>query len=306
MFKRLYQMALAVSFLLLVVFAGLACGTDEEGGLRLVFHSDRDGDEDIYVMRADGSGVRQLTDEPGRDYEAESRPDGGTLVFVSDRAGEGGSGLYLMDVDGSNVRRLTSGGERVSDDYPHWSPDGRRIVFQRTTIAEGEPPDADLWLIDVASGEESQLTDTPDHWDSTPSFSADGKSVLFESDRDGDFDVYRLGLEAMQVIQLTNEDGKDLEAKESHDGRLVAFASVRDGEFEIYVMDADGGNVGKLTDNDTADRCPHWSPDDRQIAFYSERDGNREIYAMDADGGQERRLTDNPGRDEVPNWLEGS
>ena len=113
--KRLYQKAMALPFLLLVVFAGLACGTDEGGGLRLVFHSDRDGDEDIYIMRADGSGVRQLTDEPGRDYEAQSRPDGRTLVFVSDRASEGGGGLYLMDVDGSNVRRLTSGGERVYD-----------------------------------------------------------------------------------------------------------------------------------------------------------------------------------------------
>ena len=294
--------------LILLALVGVGCGGDGEGGLRLVFHSDRGGDDDIYIMEADGSGVRQLTDEPGRDYEAESSHDGRTLVFVSDRAGEDGDQLYLMDVDGSDVRRLTfsaGAGGRVVDDYPHWSPDGRRIAFQRTTIPEGGGADADLWLIDVESGEETQLTDTPDAWDSTPSFAADGNSVLFESNRDGDFDVYRLELETMQIVQLTDEEGTDAEAKESPDGRQVAFASGRDGGFDIYVMDADGGSVRRLTENDTVDRCPHWSPDGRQISFYSERDGNREIYLMEADGGQQRRLTDNPSRDEVPNWVDG-
>jgi Tol biopolymer transport system component len=53
--------------LFLLALMGLACGGDGEGGLRLVFHSNRDGDDDIYIMASDGSGVRQLTDEPGRD-----------------------------------------------------------------------------------------------------------------------------------------------------------------------------------------------------------------------------------------------
>ena len=290
----------------LLVLAALACGGDGEEGLRLVFYSDRDGDDDIYIMDADGSGVQQLTDEPGRDYEADSSPDGRTLVFASQRAGEDGAQLFLMAIDGSGIRRLTlSGGEsgQVTDDYAHWSPDGGSIVFQRTTRPEGGSPDADIWLIDVETGEERQLTDTPEDWDSTPSFAADGKSVLFESNREGGFSVQRLNLETMEVVALTSGEGTDAEAKESPDGKLVAFASTRDGGFNVYVMDADGGNVRRLTDSEADDRCPQWSPDGKMLSFYSERDGDREIYVMNADGSEQRRLTDSPGNDEVPDWV---
>ena len=293
---------------LLVSLLGLGCGGDGEEGLRLVFFSDRDGDDDVYIMRADGSGVRQLTDEPGRDYEADSSPDGLTLVFASQRTAGDGVQLYLMNVDGSDVRRLTfSAGEdvRVVDDYPHWSPDGRRIVFQRTTTLEERRPDADIWLIDVETGEEAQLTFTLDAWDSTPSFSADGSGVLFESNRNGGFDVYRLDIETMHVVQLTDEDGRDVEAKESPDGREIAFASNRKGDFEIYVMDADGGNVRPLTENDAGDFYPHWSPDGKQLSFNSERDGDSEVYSMGRDGSQQRRLTSSPGMDEDPHWVAG-
>ncbi len=274
-----------------------------------MFYSNRDGDDDIYMMEVDGSGVRQLTDEPGRDYEPDSSPDGRTLVFASQRAGEDSSQLYLMDADGSNARRLTFSSEtgaRVIDDYAHWSPDGRTVVFQRTTVvSEGGGTDADIWLIDTESGEERQLTDDPSVWDSTPSFAADGGSVLFESNRDGDFDVHRLDIETGEVVQLTDEEGSDFEAKESPDGTRVAFTSDRGGNFDIYVMDADGENVRQLTDSEAADRCPQWSPDGRQLSFYSERDGNREIYIMGADGSEQTRLTDSPFNDEVPDWVPG-
>ena len=296
---------IAVS-LVLFSLLGLACGGDGDVELRLLFYSNRDGDDDVYIMRMDGTDVRQLTDEPGRDYEADSSPDGGTMVFSSQRAGDSGSRLHLMNADGSDVRQLTFGSSdegRVTDDYAHWGPDGRRVVFQRTIAPAGVRPDANIWLVDAETGEETQLTDTPEAWDSTPGFGADGNSVLFESNRDGDFDLYRLDLETMEVVQLNDVDGKDLAVKESPDGRQFAFTSDRDGDDEVYVMDADGGNVRPLTDNDVDDYNPHWSPDGTQILFDSERDGNDEIYVMNADGSDVRRLTTSPGRDTDPHWA---
>ena len=302
-----FRFGLGIVVLLAVVsLLGLACGGDEDGGMRVLFFSDRDGDDDVYTMRLDGSDVRQLTDEPGRDYEADSSPDGRMLVVASQRAGEGSAQLYLMNPDGSDVRRLTfsSGeGRRVLDDYAHWLPDSRRIVFQRTVIPEGERPDADIWLVDAETGEETQLTDTPDAWDSTPGFGTDGNSVLFESNRDGDFDLYRLDLGTMEVTQLADLEGRDVGAKESPDRRQFTFTSNRDGDSEVYVMDADGGNVRALTDNDIDDRYAHWSPDGTQILFDSERDGNHEVYVMNADGSDQRRLTNDPGRDTDPHWA---
>ena len=288
----------------LALLSALSCGSGGEGGLRVLFYSDRDGDDDVYVAELDGGGIQQFTDAPGRDYEADITPDGRTLVFASERESESGQ-LFLMDADGSNVRRLTfsaEGGLRVTDDYPHWSADGRRIVFQRTTVTE-EGVDADVWLIDAETEEESQLTDTPDAWDSTPGFTADGSGVMFESDREGSFSIYRLDLETMEVTRLTGDEGAASGGKESPDGRSILFTSDRDGDPEVYLADADGGNVRQLTDSDARDKYPHWSPDGKLILFESDRDGNREIYVMNGDGSYQRRITNDPGKDADPHWV---
>ena len=283
-----------------------ACDEGGDRSIGVLFYSDRDGDDDVYTTALDGSDLRRLSDDPGRDYEADASPDGSTLVFASERSGEPGSRLYLMDPDGSDVRRLTfssTEGVRVIDDYAHWDRDGRRVVFQRSTIAQETGPDADIWLIDPETGEETQLTDTPDAWDSTPAFSPDGRSVLFESDRDGDFDVYRLDLASMAVTQLLDHEARELQVKESPSDGSLLFISNRDDDFEIFLADADGANPRQLTTNEADDRYPHWSPDGTQVLFSSDRSGNSEIYVMNADGSDVRQLTDDPGKDTDPHWA---
>jgi len=294
--------------LALIVGLFLGCGDDDEQSLRLVFYSDRDGDDEIYLMEADGTGVQQLTNEPGRDYEPDGSPGGKSVLFASQRQDGDNSHLYVMGIDGSDVRQLTFGGvapDRQLDDYGEWSPDGDRIVFQRSIIPKDGKPYADVWLLDAKTGEERPLTDTREFWDSTPSVSADGESVLFESNRSADFEIYRMPLEGGEATRLTESPGPDSSAKESPDGKQVAFVSDRDGDFEVYVMDADGSNVRQLTSNAERDGCPQWSPDGRRLVFYSERDGDPEIYVMNADGSDQRRLTESPGRDQVADWVEG-
>jgi Tol biopolymer transport system component len=286
----------------------LACGSDDPKPLRLVFYSDRDGDDDIYLMEADGTGVQQLTNEPGRDYEPDGSPNGDDVLFASQRQDGENSHLHIMGIDGSDVRQLTRGGgarDRQVDDYGEFSPDGDRIVFQRSIIPEEGKPYADVWLLDPESGEERALTETIEFWDSTPSVSADGDSVLFESNRSGDFELYRMPIEGGEASQLTESPGLDSSAKESPDGEQIAFVSDRDGDFDVYVMDTNGSNVRQLTSNAERDGCPQWSPDGRLLVFYSERDGDPEIYVMNADGTDQRRLTTSPGRDQVPDWVEG-
>jgi TolB protein len=258
-------------------------------------------------MAADGSDVRQLTNEPGRDYEPDASPDGKRVVFASQRASGDSAQLHLMDSDGSNVRRLTSSAEaaanRVLDDYAEWSPDGKSIAFQRTSIPEEGKADADIWLLEVETGQERPLTVTPNVWDSTPTFTADGNAIIFESNRGGSFELYRLPLDGGEAVRLMEREGNESEAKASPDGKQIAFVSDQDGDFDVYVMDADGGNVRALTSAEGNDRCPQFSPDGKRIAFSSERDGNPEIYVMNADGSDQRRLTETPEREEVADWV---
>jgi Tol biopolymer transport system component len=292
--------------LLLALTASLvvACGGEEP---RLVFDSERDGDDDIYLMTADGSDVQQVTNEPGRDYEPDASPDGERIVFASQRATGDSAQLHLMDVDGSNVRRLTFSADtaatRVLDDYAEWSRDGTRIAFQRTIIPEEGKASADIWLINPETQVETPVTTTSDVWDSTPTFTADGNAVIFESNRSGSFELYRQPLDGGEAVRLTEREGNEAEAKESPDGSQIAFVSDQDGDFDLYLMDAAGGNIRALTNAEGNDRCPQWSPDGRRIAFSSERDGNPEIYVMNADGSDQRRLTDTAAAEEVADWV---
>jgi dipeptidyl aminopeptidase/acylaminoacyl peptidase len=111
-----------------------------------------------------------------------------------------------------------------------------------------------------------QLTSNAD-FDSAPSWSPDGKQIVFERAPAGTFTP---GIEAQ--------------------------------EKDVYVMNADGTDVRRLTDSPGLDEGPEFSPDATKIVFSSARDGQQEIYVMDADGSNPRRLTDNPSRDESPDW----
>src|SRR3989304_7285101 len=87
----------AGGLLALIASLFIACDGNNDASVRLVFHSERDGDADIYLMTLDGGTVTQLTDEPGRDYEPDGSPDGKTVVFASQRASGGGDEHHPRD-----------------------------------------------------------------------------------------------------------------------------------------------------------------------------------------------------------------
>ncbi|MDX1503691.1 MAG: hypothetical protein R3325_15135 [Thermoanaerobaculia bacterium] len=92
-------------------------------GSQIVFHSDRDGDYEIYVMDlAAGSTPRRLTDHPADDYNPVWSPAGGQIVFESDRDEVEGDEIYLVDADGTALRQVGVGV------FPTWSPDGSRLL----------------------------------------------------------------------------------------------------------------------------------------------------------------------------------
>ncbi|HXF52347.1 MAG TPA: hypothetical protein VNM43_11775 [Dehalococcoidia bacterium] len=292
--------------LLAVLLAATLAGCRDRDEVHwLYFYSNRAGNDDVYALRSDGTGLRRLTDHPARDYEPRVSPDGERIVFVSTR--DGSTQLYIMNADGSNQRRLTFSGERdprIVDDYAYWSPDGTKIVFQRSEpLPDGERMQADIWVIDLATGEEIRLTDEPS-WDSTPSWTADGQYILFESNRAdpeatelGETHVWRMRPDGSNPEQLIHSEARAIEPKPAPDGRIAFTMKVDDNE-DLYIADADGGNIRRVTTDLARDRCPMWLSDDL-IVFFSDRDGNNEIYVVRPDGSGLRRLTHDPGNDEL-------
>ena len=126
--------------------------------------------------------------------------------------------------------------------------------------------------------------------------------IVFHSDRDGDFEIYKMRPDGSNVIQLTDNDVDDLGPTVSPDGSRIAFWTGRDGNQEIYVMAVDGSNPTRVTVNGAADREPAWSPDGGRIAFARESGGTNEIYTIRVNGTGETRLTNNAFDDREPAW----
>lgn len=116
--------------------------------------------------------------------------------------------------------------------------------------------------------------------------------IVFQSNRDGNFEIYSMNDNGANLRRLTHSDTYDVTPSWSPDGSHVLFASDRDGMWDIYTMNSDGGNVTRLTSDAGANYSPSWSADGRRIVFVSTRDAaNGEIYLMHADGNAVERLT---------------
>ena len=289
---------------------------------RIAFVSDRDRNYEIYVMDDDGKNQRNLTNHPDRDLAPSWSPDGKRIVFCSDRDGHPhrvpdwfASEIYVMDADGSNPQNRTN---HPSDDTsPSWSPDGKRIAFvsdrDRLLDIHGFPT-SEIYVMD-ADGENPQNLTNNRAGDWHPSWSPDGKRIIFMSYREGHFigdfeditsEIYVMDVDGGNQQRLTENRKNDEGPSWSPDGTRIVFSSDSKGDwvnYEIYVMDDDGGNLQRLTENRDDDGGGSWSPDGKRIVFSSDRDWTRQIYVMDADGGNQQNLTNHPRSDFGPAWL---
>ena len=126
--------------------------------------------------------------------------------------------------------------------------------------------------------------------------------IAFNSNRDGDDEIYLINNKESQWVQLTDNASADRNPAWSPDGQRIAFESDANGCFAIYVMNLDGTSLVALTDSMTDDFDPDWSPDGERIVFRSNRDGDDEIYVMNADGSNVVQLTNNSASEWDPRW----
>ena len=251
----------------------------------------------LCLVNADGSGFRQLTNNPNADhFFASFAPDGQSIVFSSNQDGE--YNIYQMDLFG-NQTRLTDGKDFYA---PAVSPDNTRLVF---TYNPG--PDlttSQLWLSDRSGGGRYPITNQAGGaWDA--SWSPEGSQILFASrvrQNTQLFIISVLGGEARQVTDYVGLRGRNDWSKHNLLSTYIGTSWNR----EIITFDLNGENRTYITDGGN-NLAPSFSPDGNWITFTSYQDNYRdnngcEIYVMRVDGTDVRRLTDNDYCDWQPRW----
>ena len=169
-------------------------------GSEIAFHSERDGNNEIYVINANGSGLTRLTEADRDDIGAQWSPDGAKIAFTSSRDGD--REVYVMNSDGSNQTRIT---DRFGEDSaPAWSPDGTKLAF-----VSDEGGNADIWVMDPDGSNRVNLTNSPRD-DRQPQWSSDGSKIAFWSLRDGDAEIYSMDADGSNQTRLTETEGSDV------------------------------------------------------------------------------------------------
>lgn len=157
----------------------------------LAFASSYEGNSELYRLDTRTKAMQRLTVNASGDLSPSWSPSGRELAFTSDRSG--GPQVFLMSGDGSNVRRLTFEGDYNA--APAWSPRGNWIAY----VCRTPKKEYKLCLITPDGQRRVQLTTGPGV-DDSPSWSPDGRHLVFSSTADGKSQIY-----------MINADGKDLE-----------------------------------------------------------------------------------------------
>jgi Tol biopolymer transport system component len=267
---------------------------------KIAFQSDRDGNMEIYVMSADGSGQVNVSNNPTDDRTPAWSADGRQIAFSSTR--DGNAEIYKMNADGSGQTRLTVNPAR--DLHPAWTSDGR-IVFDRG--ADVSPfactGSTDVYIMNADGTGVSNLTNNPAE-DCAPSGSANGR-IAFMSSRDDQYnDIYSMNLDGSGVVRLTNTPACEQTPNWAPGTTRIAFvgATTNCDDDNIYVMAANGTGRTSLTDTTTRDEVwPAWSPQEDRIAFQGCVTSGCQIYVISAVGGGEVQLT-STGSNGKPDW----
>jgi Tol biopolymer transport system component len=236
-------------------------------------------DTNIWKVSLDGHprlGAAPIAPSTFDEHTPDYSPDAKRLAFASTRSGV--EEIWISDADGSNPAQVTTtGGPQCSN--PHWSRDGRTILFSSRRDGAG-----DLYLLWPDSGEVRRLTDHPAE-DGEARWSRDGRTVYFASLRTGRFEGWKMPAAGGEAVRVTPSGG--MTPVESPDDRFLYYAKDPNSPTSIWRMPVGGGEETKVVDGLSysinfvvADRGLYFlavgdAPDKTSLDFYEFATGKR-------------------------------
>ena len=169
-------------------------------------------------------------------------------------------------------------------------------------------PDSHIYSVDTNGRILLTLTNRPSEENRSPTWSSDGRKIIFESNRTGIGRIFVMDVDGRNPYILSDppEPVIDSMPRISPGGTKIVFVSNPNpfgGSRDIWVMDSDGRNRKNITNTSNSNEIfPDWSPDGRSLVFQSDRSGHWNLYVMDADGRNCRQLTNTRADDYYPSW----
>ncbi len=257
---------------------------------KIVFTSDRTGNEDIFSMNIDGTELAQLTDYTGKDNYPAVSPDGKKIAYTSDINGTWQ--IMVMDWDGKNKKQITSNPWRSG--YPAWSFDGRFIYFE--AYVDGN---WDIFRMNSDGSSIKRLTFNSNTPDWHPCGYPYKYKIIYESGTTGNEDLYIMDHDGKNIKRISSAKMRKRVPAFSADGKIIVFSD----NDSLYTMDSKGENIEKISGDLSYCRHSDISPNNRYITFESMIDGQEEVFIIEPDGSNPEKLTNVPGNNYDPDFL---
>ena len=229
----------------------------------------------IWTVSLEGAAPVRVTSDKNLDTSPVWSADGRGLFYVSNADGERDVYHIALRPNGTVIGKATRVTTGLSPYTISLSADGTQLAYSVLHLR------SNIWQAPISSSgttrpdRATQVTRENQRVEGVD-LSHDGRSILYDANRFGNADIFRLSLTGGDPVRLTTDPADDFEPVWSPDDRLVAFYSSRTGGRDLYVMDTDGGNVEHVTSLPTVERFPTWSPDGQRLAFASTVGGPRE------------------------------
>ncbi len=262
----------------------------------IVMASARSGHTEIWLMNADGTGLRQLTNHQHYSDEPEFSPDGQWIAFERKYGDQDDYEIHIISRDSGGEYSLGQGRE------PAWSPDGQWIAFED---GDGRGH-IQVWRMTSDGGNREQLT-FDDHDNRAPDWSPDGKYLAMMSKVGNNWQIVILDVASQRQTPITKGSPDKRFPAWSPDGQWIAYNTLKGGApDQIWVIDVNGENASKLTSGGQNGR-PCWSQDSRYLLYNSTKGGAGQIMRVALEGGESQVVSPPVGSsngDQQPDWSQ--